>query len=215
MAWNEPGKGNGDKDPWGNRNSQNGPPDLDDMLKKLWGQISGGGNKRSGSSSGNSQSPFSKATAIAILAIVSVIYIGYGFYTVDEKERAVVLRFGAYHVTNGSGLHWAPPLIDTPIKVDISSIERTSVDATMLTKDENIVIVRLGVQYRIESPEDYLFNVTSPEDTITEAAESALRQVVGNSVMDQIITTGREQIKAETLDQLQDIMQPSTSSALI
>ncbi len=208
MAWNEPGKGNGDKDPWGNRNNQNGPPDLDDMLKKLWNQISGGGNKRPGSSSGKSQSPFSKATMIALLVVVSVIYIGYGFYTVDEKERAVVLRFGAYHTTNGSGLHWAAPFIDTPIKVDISSIERTSVDATMLTKDENIVIVRLGVQYRIESPEDYLFNVTSPEDTITEAAESALRQVVGNSLMDQIITTGREQIKLETLNQLMDIMQP-------
>ena len=66
MAWNEPGKGNGDKDPWGNRNNQNGgPPDLDDMLKKLWGQISGGGNNRSGSSSGKSQSPFTKATIYA------------------------------------------------------------------------------------------------------------------------------------------------------
>ena len=206
MAWNEPGKGNGDKDPWGNRNNQNGPPDLDDMLKKLWGQISGGGN-RSGSTS-KPQSPFSKFTFYAALIVIAVVYTGYGFYTVDEKERGVVLRFGAYHATVGAGLHWAPPLIDRPIKVDISSIERTSVDATMLTKDENIVIVRLGVQYRIESPEDYLFNVTSPEDTITEAAESALRQVVGNSIMDQIITTGREQIKAETLTQLQETMEP-------
>ncbi|MEL0068269.1 MAG: protease modulator HflK N-terminal domain-containing protein, partial [Gammaproteobacteria bacterium] len=195
MAWNEPGKGNGDKDPWGNRNDQNGPPDLDDMLKKLWGQISGGGKKRPGSTA-KSQSPFTKFTLYAALIVIAVIYTGYGFYTVDEKERAVILRFGAYHATVGAGLHWAPPLIDQPIKVDISSIQRTSVDATMLTKDENIVIVRLGVQYRIENPEDYLFNVTSPEDTITEATESALRQVVGNSVMDQIITTGREQIKA-------------------
>ncbi|MEL0035217.1 MAG: FtsH protease activity modulator HflK [Gammaproteobacteria bacterium] len=207
MAWNEPGKGNGDKDPWGNRNDQNGPPDLDDMLKKLWGQISGGGKKRPGSTA-KSQSPFTKFTLYAALIVIAVIYTGYGFYTVDEKERAVILRFGAYHATVGAGLHWAPPLIDQPIKVDISSIQRTSVDATMLTKDENIVIVRLGVQYRIENPEDYLFNVTSPEDTITEATESALRQVVGNSVMDQIITTGREQIKAETLTQLQETMEP-------
>ncbi len=207
MAWNEPGKGNGDKDPWGNRNDQNGPPDLDDMLKKLWGQISGGGKKRPGSTA-KSQSPFTKFTLYAALIVIAVIYTGYGFYTVDEKERAVILRFGAYHATVGAGLHWAPPFIDQPIKVDISSIQRTSVDATMLTKDENIVIVRLGVQYRIENPEDYLFNVTSPEDTITEATESALRQVVGNSVMDQIITTGREQIKAETLTQLQETMEP-------
>jgi len=207
MAWNEPGKGNGDKDPWGNRNNQNGPPDLDDMLKKLWKQISGGGNGRNSGGSAI-KSPFNKVGVIAVLALLTVIYVISGFYTVNEKERAVVLRFGEHHETLGSGLHWNPRFIDTFRKVDISSIQRTSVDATMLTKDENIVIVRLGVQYRIENPEDYLFNVTSPEDTITQATESALREVVGNSVMDQIITTGREQIKTETLDVLQQIMEP-------
>jgi membrane protease subunit HflK len=216
MAWNEPGKGNGDKDPWGNRNNQNGPPDLDEMLKKLWKQVAGGGSGKSGGpSSGQMKSPFGQAALYVIIAIIAVVYAGYGFYTVDEKERAVVLRFGAYHTTVGSGLHWAAPLIDQPIKVDINSIQRTSVDATMLTKDENIVIVRLGVQYRIDIPEDYLFNVTLPEDTIQEAAESALRQVVGNSIMDDIITTGREQIKAETLVQLQETIDPYKTGIMV
>ena len=209
MAWNEPGKGNdGDKDPWGNRNNQNGPPDLDEMLKKLWKQISGGGKGGGSASSNKMKSPLGSVAVLVIAAIVVLVYAGYGFYTVNEKERAVVLRFGEHHTTVGSGLHWAPPLIDVPIKVDINSIQRTNVDATMLTKDENIVIVRLGVQYRIENPEDYLFNVTAPEDTITEAAESALRQVVGNAIMDEIITTGREKIKSDTLVQLEQIMLP-------
>ncbi|MBT8448822.1 MAG: FtsH protease activity modulator HflK [Gammaproteobacteria bacterium] len=212
MAWNEPGNNNsnnnGNKDPWGNRNNQNGPPDLDEMLKKLWRQLSGGGGNSSGGNNPPVKSPFSKAGIYAILAVIVVVYAFSGFYTVDEKERAVVLRLGAYHTTVGSGLHWAPTFIDQPIKVDINSIERTNVDATMLTKDENIVIVRLGVQYRIELPEDYLFNVTSPEDTITEAAESALREVVGNTIMDDIITTGREQLKADTLTILQSTMEP-------
>lgn len=212
MAWNEPGNNdsnnNDKKDPWGNRNNQNGPPDLDEMLKKLWRQLSGGGGRSSGGNKTPGKSPFSQAGIYAILAVIAVVYAFSGFYTVDEKERAVVLRLGAYHTTVGSGLHWAPTFIDQPIKVDINSIERTNVDATMLTKDENIVIVRLGVQYRIELPEDYLFNVTSPEDTITEATESALREVVGNTVMDDIITTGREKLKADTLEILQRTMEP-------
>ena len=215
MAWNEPGNGNKDKDPWGNRNNQGGgPPDLDEMLKKLWKQVAGGKGK-SGSGGSQMKSPISKAGFYALLVILVVIYIGLGFYTVNEKERGVVLRFGAYHETVGSGLHWRPLLVDNYIIVDISSIERTSVDGIMLTKDENIVIVKLGVQYRIDNPEDYLFNVTSPEDTITQAAESALRQVVGNAIMDDIITTGREKIKLDTKDVLVETMDPYKTGLVV
>jgi len=85
----------------------------------------------------------------------------------------------------------------------------------MLTKDENIVIVKLGVQYRIINPEDYLFNVTSPEDTITQAAESALREVVGNAIMDDIITTGREVIKRDTLSVLENTMEPYKTGLVV
>ena len=216
MAWNEPGNGNKDKDPWGNRNNQGGgPPDLDDMLKKLWNQISGSGNKRSGSGGAGIKSPFSKAGFSSILIILGIIYAFTGIYTINEKERGVVLRFGAYLETVGPGLHWRPRFIDNYIKVDISSIERTSVDGIMLTKDENIVIVKLGVQYRIENPEDYLFNVTSPEDTITQAAESALREVVGNAIMDDIITTGREVIKTDTLAILEKTMEPYRTGLVV
>lgn len=215
MAWNEPGNGNKDKDPWGNRNNQgSGPPDLEDMLKKLWKQVGGGNNKRGGSG-GQMKSPVGKSGLYALLIVVAVAYVLTGFYTINEKERGVVLRFGAYHETVGSGLHWRPRFIDNYIKVDISSIERTSVDGVMLTKDENIVIVKLGVQYRIENPEDYLFNVTSPEDTITQAAESALREVVGSAIMDDIITTGREAIKRETHTLLESTMEPYKTGLVV
>ena len=217
MAWNEPGNGNNDKDPWGNRNNSNGgPPDLDEMLKKMWAQITGGGKKKGDVFNKNkSSSPFSKGGLIAILIVVSVIYALSGFYTVNEKERAVVLRFGEYYSTEGPGLHWRPYFVDDYIKVDISSIERISLDGVMLTKDENIVIVRLGVQYRIDNPQDYLFNVTSPEDTITQAAESALREVVGNANMDDIITTGRELIKRQTLEILESTIDPYQTGLVV
>ncbi len=216
MAWNEPGNDNKDKDPWGNRNNQGGgPPDLDEVLKKLWRQIGGGGKRHSGSGGSKIKSPVSKTGFYALLVILAFIYVGLGFYTINEKERGVVLRFGAYHSTVGSGLHWRPMLIDNYITVDISSIERTSVDGIMLTKDENIVIVKLGVQYRIENPENYLFKVTSPEDTITQAAESALRQVVGNAIMDDIITTGREKIKRDTLEVLIETMGPYETGLVV
>ena len=215
MAWNEPGNGNKDKDPWGNRNNQGGgPPDLDDMLKKLWQQISGGGNKK-GSGGASAKSPMSKSGIYVILAVLVLFYVASGFYTIDEKERGVILRFGAYNETVGPGLHWRARGIDNYIKVDISSIERTSVDGVMLTKDENIVIVKLGVQYRIINPEDYLFNVTSPEDTITQAAESALREVVGNTKMDDIITIGREAIKTETHALLEKTMAPYKTGLVV
>ncbi|PCJ50231.1 MAG: FtsH protease activity modulator HflK [Gammaproteobacteria bacterium] len=222
MAWNEPGNGNKDKDPWGNKGNRNnqggGPPDLEEMLKNLWKQVMGsgsGGNKKGNAGGTSIKSPISKAGLYILLFIIVAVYLLSGFYTVDEKERGVVLRFGAYHDTVGSGLHWLPKFIDRVEKVDISSIERTSVEGIMLTKDENIVIVRLGVQYRIDSPKDYLFNVTSPEGTITQAAESALRAVVGNAIMDDIITTGREVIKSDTLVLLEKIMESYNTGLIV
>jgi membrane protease subunit HflK len=216
MAWNEPGNGNKDKDPWGNKNNQGGgPPDLEEMLKKLWKQVGGNSNKSRGSGGSSIKSPISKSGFYVVLVVLALAYVFTGFYTINEKERGVVLRFGAYHETVGSGLHWRPNFIDSVMKVDIRSIERNSVDGIMLTKDENIVIVKLGVQYRIAIPEDYLFNVTSPEDTITQAAESALRQVVGNAIMDDIITTGRETIKIDTLAVLETTMEPYKTGLVV
>ena len=217
MAWNEPGNGDKDKNPWGNKNNQGGgPPDLEDMLKKLWKQVAGNGGKKTGNGGATPiKSPISKAGLYVVLAIITAAYVFAGIFTVNEKERGVVLQFGAYTETVGPGIHWVPRFIEEFRLVDINTIQNTSVDGVMLTKDENIVIVKLGVQYRIENPEAYLFNVTSPEDTITQAAESALRQVVGSATMDDIITTGREAIKIETHAILVETMEPYKTGLLV
>ena len=120
MAWNEPG---GDKDPWGGRGGDQGPPDLDEALKKLQGQLSGifgggGGGNRGGKSSGLSMGMIGGIALIAVL-----LYLLNGFYMVDESERGVVFRFGKIReaVVN-PGLHWYPRMIDEIELVNVSKV---------------------------------------------------------------------------------------------
>ncbi|PCJ16305.1 MAG: FtsH protease activity modulator HflK [Gammaproteobacteria bacterium] len=205
MAWNEPGDGNDKgKDPWGggNRGGGNqGPPDLDEVIKKLQDRLGeifgkkGSGGKNSSGSMGS------------MLAILSVLIGGFwavsGFYQVGQAEQAVVLRLGGYHSTEGPGLRWNPPLIDQVTKVDVARVESMPLKATMLTEDENIVDVALVVQYQIGNAKDYLLQMTVPEAGLHHATESALRHVVGSTSMDAVITEGREVMGQEVHDLLQ------------
>ena len=205
MAWNEPGDGNNKgKDPWGgNRGGGNegGPPDLDEVIKKLQDRLGeifgkkGSGGKNSSSSAGS------------MLVILGVIIGGFwavsGFYQVGQAEQAVVLRFGEYHETVGPGLKWNPPLIDKVTKVDVARVESMPLKATMLTEDENIVDVALVVQYQIGNAKDYLLQMTVPEAGLHHATESALRHVVGGTSMDSVITEGREVMGQEVHELLQ------------
>jgi len=144
MAWNEPGGGNNKpKDPWGG--GDQGPPDLDEALKKLQAKLGGlfGGGKSSGGSGGSSG--FS-AAAVGLIALVAVvIWAAMGFYQVDQQERGVVLRFGEYHDTVQPGLHWNPPLIDDVTLLNVTRVRAVSFRESMLTQDENIVEVKLSV----------------------------------------------------------------------
>lgn len=200
MAWNEPGGG---KDPWGNRGDQ-GPPDLDEAFKKLQAQLSGlfGGGTGGGRSSG-----FNPRLFGLILVIALVAYGFFGFYTIDQGERGVVFRFGA---VQGDfvmpGLHWNPPIIDVVEKVNVTGVNSHSHQALMLTEDENIVDVALTVQYVVDDPVAFLVNVRSPRTSLTQATESALRHVVGSSVMDDVITAGREAIGVEVQERLQSYL---------
>lgn len=197
MAWNE--SGGGDKDPWGNRGDQ-GPPDLDEAIRKLQGQLSGlfGGGK--GSTGGGGIS----AGSISLLLIVLAgLYVFSGVYQVDEQERGVVFRFGKLmdeEVT--PGLHWNPPLVDQVQLVNVTQVQSHSHQASMLTKDENIVDISLTVQWVIASAADYLINVRDPKKSLDQATESALRHVAGSSTMDQVITDGREAIAVEVQERL-------------
>jgi len=198
MAWNEPG--GGDKDPWGSRGDQ-GPPDLDEAFKKLQAQLSGifGGGSGGGGGVGFSSGMFG-----LILLVAALIYGFFGLYQIDQGERGVVFRFGAVEeVGVVPGLHWNPPLIDVVQKVNVTRVNSHQHQALMLTEDENIVDVALTVQYVVNDPVAYLVNVRNPRTSLDQATESALRHVVGSSVMDDVITAGREAIAVEVQERLQ------------
>lgn len=210
MAWNEPS--GGDKDPWntnrGNRGNQ-GPPDLDEVfrnLQKKFGSLFGGrgGGRSGGGDSGLSGGGLGIGVVVAILL---VFWMATGFYKVEEAERAVVLRFGQHVDTTQRGLHWHLPVpIERVEKVDITKVFTIPINSTMLTEDENIVDIHGSVQYQIDNAEKYLFNVKNPEQSLAQVTEGALRQSIGQSKMDYVITEGRGEIAIQVKGFIQDIV---------
>lgn len=202
MAWNEPGGGK-QKDPWGG--GEQGPPDLDEAFKKLQEKLNGlfGGG---GGGAGRSGGGLSGGLITVVFAVVVVIYFALGFYQVDQQERAVVLRLGNYHSTVNPGLHWNWPLVDSVMKENVTKVRSIDHRSQMLTEDENIVDVAISVQYTVAKPEDFLLRIKQPEASLAQATESALRHVVGGSVMDQVITEGREQIAVDVQERLQQYL---------
>ncbi|MDA9232061.1 FtsH protease activity modulator HflK [Porticoccaceae bacterium] len=196
MAWNEPGGG---KDPWGGNRNNDGPPDIDEALKKLKEKFSsfGGG----GSGGGNSRS----LLPIGLL-VLAVLWGLMGFYQVDEKEQALVLRMGKYHDTMGSGLKWNPPIIDKVVIVRVTEERQYSARGLMLTQDENIVEISLTVQYNIDNARDFVLNIKDPETSLKQATDSALRHVVGSTGLDGVISTGREEVAQGTAEKLQELL---------
>ncbi len=206
MAWNEPGGGNnkGPNDPWGG--GDQGPPDLDEALKKLQERLGGMFGGKSGGGGGSSGGGFS-GTLLVVIAFGALLVWGLmGFYQVDEQERAVVLRFGKYHDTVRPGLQWNPPLIDEVIKVNTTKVRAASFRESMLTQDENIVEVRMSVQYVIDDPTSFVLKVRDPEVSLQHASQSALRHVVGGESMDFVLTEGRAQIAIDVRERLQDYL---------
>lgn len=147
-----------------------------------------------------------KAGIFAGLTIAAVIFVFSGFYTVNESERGVVTRLGAYSYTSDPGLNWRIPLIDKVQLVNVKSISEIRLDGTMLTKDENVVNVSMNIQYRINDPREYLYNVDQPVKTLQEATESSLRYVVGHMNMDEVLTTGRLLVREDTRKNLVSIL---------
>ena len=203
MAWNEPG-GGGPRDPWGGRGGDQGPPDLDESLRKLQSQLSGIFGRRRGGGGGGG---INLKVYGGVLAALVVGYGLWGMYTLDAQERGVVFRFGkAQDALKLPGLHWNPPIIDRVSTVVTTRVNNKSHKALMLTEDENIVEVGMTVQYVIRDPIAYLVQVNSPEDSVDHAMESALRHVVGSSTMDNVITEGRAALGSEVQERLQSYL---------
>ena len=210
MAWNEPGGGNqGDKDPWGKRDDQ-GPPDLDEAFRKLQNNLSEmfGGKKGGGAGSGGGSAPaFSKNIFALVLLVLLAVWGFAGIYTIDQQESGVVLRFGKVQdEVLRPGLHWNPPLIDKVLSTNVTRVRSRPHDSEMLTEDENIVIVKMSVQYVVSDVSEYLLRVHDPDESLYQATESALRHEVGSSLMNQVLTEGRAELGDRVKVRIQDYM---------
>ncbi len=212
MAWNQPGNGGKTpQDPWKNKQN-NQPPDLDELLKKLQEKLVsmfGGGPKKKSNDAG-----FLGVISIAATVFLFV-WIFAGIYRVEQAEQALVSRFGKYHEMVGAGLHWNPYWIDQVVKVNTEQVSSYSHKSTMLTEDQNIVDVELEVQYRIQEPRKYYFEINDSLGTLRQATESALRHVVGGSPMDKVITEGRQVIAHDAVIRLQEYLDRYRSGLLI
>jgi len=226
MSWNEPG---GDKkDPWSGRKDENGPPDLDEVIKSFQEKLGGifGGGSNGGDAEGGS------LKGLGFLAVGAAVLWGLsGFYIVDEGTRGVETRFGAYSATTQPGLNWRlPSPIDNVEIVDVQNVQVIEVgyrsggrqgagsvprEALMLTKDENIVDVRLAVQYQVKDAKNYVFNLLNPTATLKQVTESAERGVIGHSAMDFVLTEGRSEIVAEIQMEIQKVMDSYESGILV
>lgn len=232
MAWNEPGGGSGDKDPWGSQGGNQSPPDLDEVVRKLQQKLSGlfgGGKTGQGGSGGGTAKPGTTGISWIILIIAALWGLS-GLYIVDEGTRGVVLRFGQYAETTQAGLHWHIPYpVENVTIINVESINNVEIgyrsgsdgavtssvprEALMLTQDENIIDTKFAIQYKIKDAKDYLFNVkdADPEFTqarvlVRQATESAVRDVIGKSKMDFALKEGRAEVALQTEALVQKIL---------
>jgi membrane protease subunit HflK len=202
-------------DPWrsGNREGGNQPPDLDKLLKELQNKIKGflGGSPNPGATNKPSftppRGPFKVKFGLGpIAAAIGVIYLLSGIYIVAPAERAAVFQFGRYVKEVGPGPHWLPSIIRSKKIVNVEQVHTSRHSNLMLTKDENIVFVEVTVQYRVGNLPDYLLNVVDPVYSLEEATDSALRQVVGISTLDEILTEQRAKVRDEIRKQLDETL---------
>ncbi|EWG98793.1 FtsH protease activity modulator HflK [Halomonas sp. BC04] len=226
MAWNEPGGGGNQNDPWsgggrrgggngggGNRGGNQGPPDLDEALKKFQDKLNsmlggrggkGGGGKGGKGGSGKPRNILALPGLLLVIALA--IWGASGFYLVDQAERGVVLRFGKFQDVVTPGLHWNPPLIDDVRMVNVTRVRSLTQSQAMLTRDENIVEVEISAQYQVNNPRDFVLNVRNPQLSIENALDSALRHVVGGTDMIEILTSGREILGSSVASRLQSYL---------
>jgi membrane protease subunit HflK len=200
MAWNDPGDG---KDRW---KKNGGPPNDLDRIVQNWQRklaaLLGGGTRPPGAGAAPRGS--------GIWLLIGLLVVGWaatGIYLVDEAERGVVQRFGAYAKTAMPGLHWHLPYpIETVDKVNVGEVAYYSFDTEMLTADEQYLFIEMVVQYRRTDPVKYLFEVTDPDSTLRDVTESALREIVGTSTMADLVSAERDQIAPKTRQILQSTL---------
>nr|WP_241018385.1 FtsH protease activity modulator HflK [Paraburkholderia sp. Tr-20389] len=227
LSLNDPrwgrGEGNGDrqrlndsKRPPNGKDSE-GPPDLDEMwrdfnrrLSRVFGRKGGGGGPRPDNGRG------ARIGVGIIIGVLIAIYLGSGVFVVQDGQAAVVLRFGQLRDTAGQGVHWRLPYpFESHELVNVGQVRSVEIgrnnvvrlanvkDASMLTHDADIVDVRFAVQYQIRKPTDYLFRSADPDLSVTQAAQAAVRQIVGSRSTNDILYQDREAIRAQLSEAIQ------------
>lgn len=212
---------------WGRKKGNSGPPDLDQLwrnfnkkLNNLFKRKGGGGNGSGGGEGPGGDGPKRYGVSIGVLAgLLLLLWISSGFYIVNEGQRGVVLRFGKYVETTQSGLRWHLPYpIEMVEAVNVSQVRTVEIgyrnnvrskvlkESLILTDDENIVDIQFAVQYILKDPEAFLFNNREPENAVLQAAETAIREVIGKSKMDFVLYEGREQVAAKATQLMQAIL---------
>ncbi len=209
---------------WGKNKGDSSPPDLDDVLRNVNKKINNifGKKKSTGDNEGSrpqGPKPQSSGSIVTILGLLTVVWLASGFYIVDEGHRGVVLRFGKYTDTTPAGLRWHLPYpIEKVEIVNVSQVRTVEIgyrnnvrskvlrESLMLTDDENIIDIQFAVQYILNNPEYFLFKNRNPDDAVLQAAETAIRQVIGKSKMDYVLYEGREQVAANATQLMQTIL---------
>ncbi|MGP1930732.1 MAG: FtsH protease activity modulator HflK [Arsenophonus sp. ET-YP4-MAG3] len=220
MAWNQPGDNKRDRDPWGSRNTNNSNEnkgdrknrsiDIDDFFYKLSCKISGLGKSNKDRNTSNNQNilNINKNFIIFIIMAIVIFFSASGFYTIKESDRGVVFRFGKYSHIVEPGLNWKLTFIEKIIPINVETIREQATNGMMLTSDENVIQVEMNVQYQVTDPAQYLFNVTNPDNSLRQAIDSAVRGIIGQSAMEQILTTKRAFIRDETQKELENTIKP-------
>lgn len=216
---------------------RDGPPDLEELWRDLNRRLSGlfgrrGNGPREVPGGGSGQGPRGGRSTLAligiVIAIVVAIWLASGFFIVQEGQTGLILQFGRYKSMTGAGIQWRLPYpIQSDEIVNVSGVRtvevgysgslRTKVprESLMLTDDENIIDVQMAVQYRLKDAPDYLFNNRDPDDTVKQAAETAIREVVGRSKMDTVLYEGREQVAIQVSTLMQQILDRYGTGVLI
>ncbi|TAK90928.1 MAG: FtsH protease activity modulator HflK [Burkholderiaceae bacterium] len=217
---------------------QDGPPDLDDLwrdfnqkLNNLFGRKRPGGATGNGGNGNRGSGPDMKGASIGvglIVGLVLMLWFGSGFFTVQEGQVGVILQFGQYKATTGSGFQWRLPYpFQSHEIVNVSGVRKVDIgyqgnvknknahEALMLTDDENIIDIQFAVQYTLKDAGAYLFNNRDPDDAVKQAAETAMREVVGKSKMDYVLYEGREEVAARVSKLVQEILDRYKTGVLV
>ncbi|MFO1436394.1 MAG: FtsH protease activity modulator HflK [Gammaproteobacteria bacterium] len=226
MAWDEPDgndrdKDRGVRDPWSGGRNSDGPPELDEVVRKLQEQLrrlfgtGDGKNSGSGGSGSGPQPTWAAYLPIFVLfGMLALLFLS--FYNISPGERGVVTRFGRYVDTLDPG--WRvrlPRPIERVEKVKADLVQTAQTKASMFSKDGNIAVIDVEVQYRIKNAKDYLFSVKAPDELLRQATEASLREIVGATPIDTVLTEGRQQIAQSTKEDLQAILDQHSSGLLV